>query len=413
MDERVERDEKTLERQIRAFHWVRLLAELPGRVAGSALEREAAERVEVWMREIGFEDVTRGAVASRPPPSHVLALHMGVATIGCWIGGVLGLLLTGLALLSFQREQRGGRSGMSSWLGAPDSVNVVARAGAQQPRRRVVLSAHIDATLAGRVFSRRHAERYARVLARRAFAPPAAGPYAVPEKLLWAAGLVAAASALGAEGWLLGLARLAVGALLALGVAAMLEWAFAPPTPGANDNASGVAAMLTCGEQLLAQLPSDVELWVVGTGAEEVGCCGMRAFVDAHPEWRADRTCFINFESVGGGALHWVHSEGTLTRISYPPMLTELARRLAQSEGFGEVTPVDLMAATDGCVPAARGLHTLSLVSLEAGGIPRNYHRLEDLPEALDMETVVRSADFAVAVAVAWLRGDAEPLAIV
>ena len=71
------------------------------------------------------------------------------------------------------------------------------------------------------------------------------------------------------------------------------------------------------------------------------------------------------------------------------------------------------MAATDGCVPASRGLHALSLVSLEAGGIPRNYHRAEDLPEALDMETLVRAADFAVAVAVAWLRGDAEPLAIV
>ncbi|HEY5659007.1 MAG TPA: aminopeptidase, partial [Myxococcota bacterium] len=53
------REEKTLERQIRAFHWVRLLAELPGRVAGSPLEREAAERVESWMREIGLEEVVR------------------------------------------------------------------------------------------------------------------------------------------------------------------------------------------------------------------------------------------------------------------------------------------------------------------------------------------------------------------
>jgi hypothetical protein len=225
--------------------------------------------------------------------------------------------------------------------------------------------------------------------------------------------VIAAASALGAEGWLFGLVRLAVGALLAFGVFAMLEWAFAPYTPGANDNASGVAAMLTCGEQLLARLPSDAELWVVGTGAEEVGYCGMRALLDAHPDWRADQTCFVNFECVGGGSLHWVHSEGTLARVTYPPTLTELARRLAHDGAFGEVTPVHLMAGTDGCIPAARELHTLSLVALEADAIPRNYHRVEDVAEALDMECVIRSADFAVAVAVAWLRGEADPLAIV
>jgi hypothetical protein len=408
-----EYEEKTLERQIRAFHWVRLLAELPGRVAGSPLEREAAERVESWMREIGFEEVVRTSVASRPSPGAALALHLGLGALGCWIGGIPGLLLAGLTLLSFQREQRRGARGLSALLGARDSLNVTARAGSERPRRRLVLTAHIDATRAGWIFSRRFVERFAPYLRRRGLSTPARGPLALPEGLLWAAGVIAAASALGAEGWLLGLTRLAVGGLLAFGVFAMLEWALAPYTPGANDNASGVAAMLTCGEQLLAQLPPDVELWVVGTGAEEAGYCGMRALLDAHPDWRADQTCFVNFECVGGGSLHWVHSEGTLARVAYPPTLTELARRLAHDGAFGKVTPVHLMAGTDGYVPAARELHTLSLVALEADGIPRNYHRVEDVAEALDMECVIRSADFAVAVAVAWLRGEADPLAIV
>jgi hypothetical protein len=409
----LESEEKTLDRQIRAFHWVRLLAELPGRAAGSALEREAAERVEAWMREIGFDEVERSPVPSRPSPGAVLALHLGLGALGCWIGGIPGLLLAGLALLSFQREQRRGVRGLSALLGARDSLNVAARAGVARPRRRIVLTAHIDATRAGRIFSRRFVERFAPYLLRRAGAKPARGPFALPERLLWAAGLIAAASALGAEGWLFGLARLAVGGLLAFGVFAMLEWALAPFTPGANDNASGVAAMLTCAEQLLARLPSDAELWVVGTGAEEVGYCGMRALLDAHPDWRADQTCFVNFECVGGGSLHWLHSEGTLTRVTYPPTLTELARRLAHDGAFGEVTSVHLMAGTDGSVPAARELHTLTLVALEADGIPRNYHRVEDVAEALDMACVIRAADFAVAVAVAWLRGEADPLAIV
>ena len=49
--------EKSLERQLRAFHWVRVLAEIPGRLAGSESERAAALRVQEELREIGFEDV--------------------------------------------------------------------------------------------------------------------------------------------------------------------------------------------------------------------------------------------------------------------------------------------------------------------------------------------------------------------
>jgi Peptidase family M28 len=402
-------EEKALERQIRAFHWVRLLVELPGRIAGSALEREAAERVSGFLGEIGFEDVARVSVPSRPHLGRALALHLGLAALGCWIGGALGVLLSGGALLSFEREQRRGARGLSSALGAPASMNAVARAGPAQPRRRVVLTAHIDVATTGRIFRPDFASRFARWLGPRV-ARGAGGPFGVPERLLVAAALVAAASALGAAGWLLFAARVAVGGLLVVGVVALLEWSIAAPSPGANDNASGVAAMLTCAEQLLARLPPDVELVAAGTGAEEVGCCGMRALLDAHPEWEPERTAFVNFESVGGGALHWVRSEGTLARHVHAPTLTELARRLARGGSFAEITAVDLMACTDASLAAERNLHCLCLVSLEADGVPRNYHRVEDQPEALDMAGVVRAADFADEVIAAWLRGEAAPL---
>ena len=78
--------EKSLERQMRAFHWIRLLAELPGRVAGSASEREAADRIEGWIRDLGVEDVQRQPVASRPAAGLVLALHLGLAALACLRG---------------------------------------------------------------------------------------------------------------------------------------------------------------------------------------------------------------------------------------------------------------------------------------------------------------------------------------
>jgi hypothetical protein len=95
--------EKSLERQIRAFHWVRLLAELPGRFAGSAGERDAAERVGIWLRDLGFGDVALPPVRSRPRVGTVLALHLGAAATACWLGGASGALLALLAAFSFRR----------------------------------------------------------------------------------------------------------------------------------------------------------------------------------------------------------------------------------------------------------------------------------------------------------------------
>ena len=85
--------EKSLERQIRAFHWIRLLAELPGRFAGSSAEREAADRIESWIRDLGVEDVQRQVVPSRPAAGLVLALHLGLAAFACLVGGGFGALI--------------------------------------------------------------------------------------------------------------------------------------------------------------------------------------------------------------------------------------------------------------------------------------------------------------------------------
>jgi hypothetical protein len=353
-------------------------------------------------------------VASRPRFGWSLALHLGLGAVGCAAGGLFGALLAGVAAYSYQREFRDGPLLLSRVLPAPASLNVVGCAGARKPRQRVVLSAHLDGAQAGWLFSERVADFFAGRSRRGAGGSDGPrGPHALPRALLFAAAGLALASWLGASGLLMATARAAVTVLLAAGAAAGLEWGLARPSPGANDNASGVAALLTCAEQLLAQLPEDTELWIVATGAGEVGACGMRAFCDAHSDWRADSTCFVNFESVGGGSLHWVRSEGTLDRVEYPPLLRELARRVAASGVFGEVKPTDLLAGSDGRVPARRGHPTLTLVSLEPNGVPRHYHRPDDLPEALDMATVIRSADFAAAVAWAALRGEAGPLAIV
>jgi hypothetical protein len=407
------RAEQGTERERRALRWIEALTGFPERFAGTASERAAAARVAEWMRELGLREVSLEPVESRPRAGLVLGLHAAAVLLGLLWGGFGGAALALLGALSFRLEMRERRRILSRWLASPPSVNAVGRAGHERARRRVVLSAHVDAAQAGFVFTPALADFFARrAQGDRPRRAPPPGPNALPEALMAAGALLAVAGAMGAQGFWFSLLCVGVGLGLLVSVLAGFQWAGSRGTPGANDNASAVAAMLTCAEQLLARLPGDAELWVVGTGAEEVGCCGMHALLAAHPEWRPEETHFVNFECVGGGALHWVRTEGTLAKSGYPPRLLELARRVAEGGGFGEVTPTDLMAGTDGHVPAQQGFPALSLISLEANGVPRNYHRPEDTAEDIDLALVVRAADFGAAVARAALRGEAGPLAV-
>jgi hypothetical protein len=390
-------------RESRAAEWIGVLTALPDRFAGTPGERMAAERIAEWLRALGARDVVLEPVPNKPRAGAVLALHAGVSLVGLWLGGFLGAALAGLALWSFRSELRQGIRRLSRVLPAPDSVNVVGRLGATAPKRRIVLSAHIDSAQAGVLFSKTLADAFASLAIRREGDTPPPGPLALPEGLMTAGALVAAAGWLGAHGLLFGLLWLITIAGLALVATLTLQWALAPATPGANDNASAVAAMLTCAAQLAPQLPADVELWTVGTGAEEVGSCGMHAFVDRHRDWPTEATFYINFECVGGGQLHYIRSEGVLAKGYFPPQLNEVARRLAANGAWGDVMPTDLLAGTDGHVPAEAGYPALSLISLEANGVPRNYHRIEDTADALDMAMVVRAADFGASVGQAAL----------
>jgi hypothetical protein len=402
--------EANQEREARARAWIASLCELPSRIAGTLFERQAAEQLATWLEQLGFSEVRVVPARGGPRPGLVLALHAAVGLLGVLWGGWIGILLALLAWVSFRLENRRQIPVLSRLLPAPDSVNVVARRGSPQASRRVVLSAHIDTTEAGAVFSPRLADWFAGWNHRRQGAGNRLPipPFALPEFLLAAAAAITFAEWTGSHGFLFALLRLGVIAGLIITTGLGLQWALARPTPGANDNASAVAAMLLAAEQLLRDLGEDAELWAVGTGAEECGSGGMWEFLEAHRHWDPEQTFFVNFECVGGGNLHYIVSEGLLGRTYYPPRLLELARTMAASGRFGTVTPVHLLAGTDGRVPAQCGYPALSLITLEDNGVPRNYHLPTDTVDQIDLSSVVRAADFGAAVAEAAVRQAAE-----
>lgn len=118
-------------------------------------------------------------------------------------------------------------------------------------------------------------------------------------------------------------------------------------SPGALDNASGVALLLELA-RILPEETGDSNLTFLATGAEEDGLCGAIAFMEEkEKEYDRNNSYFINFDGPG--------SEGNIIITSYyaiPPvytggLLTPLAYKIAGNEDYN---------ITKGYIPLGAGL---------------------------------------------------------
>ncbi|WP_343760718.1 M28 family metallopeptidase [Deinococcus depolymerans] len=148
-----------------------------------------------------------------------------------------------------------------------------------------------------------------------------------------------------------------------------------PGSPGANDNASGVLAVLHAARQATGT-PLAGRAWFVLFGAEEQGLLGSRAFVRAHSYPLRDTRAMLNFDMVGVNA----ESLG----IDAHPELLSLARRARPDlrvfrdapattrETFGRSSPVT--GRSDTLPFKLIGVRTAFLHR----GEDRHYHRASD-----------------------------------
>jgi len=82
---------------------------------------------------------------------------------------------------------------------------------------------------------------------------------------------------------------------------------------GANDNASGVAVLLSLAEQMVQTPLENTEVWFVATGGEEIGLVGARAFANKHGKALKD-AYFFAVDTVGKGRIHYTVQENFLGR---------------------------------------------------------------------------------------------------
>ncbi|MGH2983317.1 MAG: M28 family metallopeptidase [Solirubrobacterales bacterium] len=355
--------------------WVTLLSdEVGGRRPASGAERMAALLVAERLTKAGLSVEQR-----RFPAYSTFALPYGIA-LALPLIGALGkrplqawlAALTGATLNAIEDGRR--HRPLSRFLARGESQNLLATVEPlEQAQYTVCLVCHLDTSRSGLIFGR----RFLRILHPAFSALGAAVAATVAAPIL---------RRIPGGRRVLGLAY----AVLAAGLALLLERELGGvDVPGANDNASGVAAVATLATELQSSPLQRTRVVCLFTGCEEAGALGADAFAGELDDEQLRSWLFINFDGVGAPAtLRFLEREGLARKFSADPALIRLAGEIsARRPELGLVgARRDAGLGYDTGPILARGGRGITL-SAQDETIP-NYHSPSDTAENLDPDVL-------------------------
>jgi Peptidase family M28 len=185
-------------------------------------------------------------------------------------------------------------------------------------------------------------------------------------------------------------------------------------SPGAMDNASGIAVLLALAERLSRdERLAAAHLTFLATGAEEIGLAGAMRWTQRHAgEYPRDSTLFINIDSAGvGSTLLLMDAHGRKfvaqdARGGPTLRVAELARRVASQEKIPlRIVPSILGVGVDTMPIASRGFNTVTILGDVLGPASRRIHTPRDTILHLHEAGLARAAALAHALAAAWCGG--------
>jgi hypothetical protein len=375
---------------------------------GSATEGEAkaADYVAAQLAELGLPaERQRFLSAASSYAPYALAAALGLLSVVLlWqpqpVGAAAAVLLVGAVLGALLFELRL-RPNLLRWvLPIEDSQNVVARIprrpdpgdapasdedalpgriGEGPPPQTVVVTAHLDTHRTPLVFRSPAWLSLFRLL--------------IPLGLA-SLGLLLALSVIGifVPAQELRWIALAPGAALLALLALMAQADRTPYSPGANDNASGVAAGLWLAGQLAQQPLRRTDVILVFTGCEEVGCYGADAFFAAQADGLRDAMLLVLDQvAAQGGSPLVVRSERFLARAPSDPALLASMERLAAQHPEWNARFVDLATGYgELSAGAGRGLRAIAFGSAAADGTSPHWHQPGDVAATVDAATLDR-----------------------
>ncbi len=370
-----------------------------GRGPGTDAERRAGNALAARLRAMGRRTDIEPFFA-HPQYAVVHLIHAALGIAGSLLATVqpaVGFALVLFAAASTYLDLNTRLYLIRSLLFRRVSQNVVSPGNRPDAPARLILMAHYDAARTGYVFSK--ASNRIRKLPERTRL--ALGPF----RLFFWLGLAPLLPILGAR--MAGLDATWLNAVQAIPTIVLIVAAFllidialSEIVPGAYDNASGVAAVLSAAEELSADPPQNLDVWVVLTGSEESLCEGSRAFVRSRRK-QLDRgtTYFLNVDSVSYGQVAYEVSEGAVISIPHDPHLIELAEALSEAGAADDpAKPVRHPLLDDALPPRVRKYPAITVRTTDAAGnLAPWYHTEDDLPGRVDLTALDRATRFVVA----------------
>ncbi len=170
-----------------------------------------------------------------------------------------------------------------------------------------------------------------------------------------------------------------------------------PVSPGANGNASGIAALLELAATLHANPLENTEVVFVFTGAASAGGAGMTAYLDRYAPPK-DFSTFINVQNIGDAesALSFISTAGISYASEYhpAPRVTALVNALAERHPeYGVYSRSAFLLDETGTL-RARGYEAITLAGVTRGGQVAGWNSLEDTPDTIAPERITRAVEF-------------------
>lgn len=378
---------------------VELVCSFQDRLAGTDAERRVAKAL---AGELGG---AHRRVAIEPTYVHpqwaaVHALHCALAAVGSMLVAlevVAGFALVLLAAVSAYLDLSARHYLLRRLLFRRASQNVFSRSQVRERPHRVVLCANVDAPRTGAAYN----PLPIKVL----HAAAQHFPVISSPTRIWFWSIVLLLPPLGAQvagldpGWI-PLLQLPQTLILIAASFLLGEIALSPASPGANANASGVAALTEVVRRLDAEPPAELAVDALLCGGGETTMEGMRAFLRAHRrELDRDRTWFISLASVGRGDPRYALSQGLAVSLPLEGELIALCQAIEIADGGERLRPA---AVRDGAISAAlvaraHGYPAIAVTSREGKEpMPLLHHTPEDTPERVDPQAIDRAASFTV-----------------
>ncbi|MFN8547615.1 MAG: M20/M25/M40 family metallo-hydrolase [Candidatus Eisenbacteria bacterium] len=173
---------------------------------------------------------------------------------------------------------------------------------------------------------------------------------------------------------------------------------------GADDNGSGVAALIELARRLKQEAPLRRTIVFLATSGEEEGLLGAKAYCASPAQPLGSTYAVLNFDTVGRMTDHKLYLLGVATATEWP----EITRSVNLAYGFDLVTPEKAPFASDQAAFFDHGIPVLHFFT----GPNVDYHRASDTAEKLDYAALGEVVNYAVDLTI-FLAEREEPLRFV